>query len=162
MFIIGSPPPPRSLTYNSKTALRIAHIIAVSEEFGGWVLGHLVSDPTVSVELGFEQWDKFLASDWTLLGTSIVYLRMDRGREHLFEAQFGKVQKQPDYKYILKAVRDLVALFRDYEPRMMPPRSYPRELSLHSLSERQDRRDRQPVLRKSRHKKAARMRGLRR
>lgn len=162
MFILGSPAP-RSLTHNSETAQRVAPIIVVVEEFGGWILGHLVRDPSVSVELGFEQWDKFLASDWTLLGTSIVYLRMDRGKERLFEHQFRQTVLQPKTKDILKTVRDLVALFRGYEPRILPPRRYPYELPLHTLHERQDHGERQPLKRPNRrHPKKARMRGLRR
>jgi hypothetical protein len=147
VFILGSPAPCRPPVHNSHTAQRVAAIIVVAEEFGGWILGHLVSDPSVSVELGFEQWDKFLANDWTLLGTSIVYLRMDRGKERLFEHQFRQTITQPKNQAILKVVRDLVALFRDYEPRILPPRSYPYELPLHTLSQRQDLGDRQPTRR---------------
>jgi hypothetical protein len=99
VFILGSPAPCRPPVHNSETAQRVAAIIVVAEEFGGWILGHLVSDPTVSVELGFEQWDKFLANDWTLLGTSIVYLRMDRGKERLFEHQFRKPSRSPKIRH---------------------------------------------------------------
>lgn len=162
VFILGSPAPKIRPLRNSETAQRIAHIVAASEEFGGWVLGHLVSDPTVAVELGFEQWDKFLANGWTLLGTSIVYLRMDRGQERLFEHQFRQTVLQPKNQAILKVVRDLVDLFRGYEPRILPPRSYPYELPLHTLSQRQDLGNRQPTNHKRRNKKKARVRGMRR
>lgn len=161
VFILGSPAPKVPPSRNSETAQRIAHIIDATEEFGGWILGHLVSDPTVSVELGFEQWDKFLANQWTLLGTTIVYLRLDRGQERLFEHQFRQTVTQPKTKAILKVVRDLVDLFRGYEPRILPPRSYPYELPLHTLSQRQDLSNRQPT-RRGRLQKKARMRGMRR
>ena len=160
MFLFGSPAHPVK-PGTSETAQRIRHIVSASEEFGGWRLGHLVEHPDVSVELGFEQWDKFLANEWTLLGTSIVYLRMDRGKERLFEHQFRNTVLQPKYDYILKAVRDLVVLFRDYEPRILPPRSYPRELSMHPVLERHNPSDRQPTRRGRLQKKKA-LRGVRR
>lgn len=162
MHLFGSPAlMQRPPVLGGQTVRKIAHIVDATEEFGGWILGRLVEHPDVSVELGFEQWDKFLASDWTLLKTSIVYLRMDRGRERLFEHQFRQTITQPKYDYILKTVRDLVTLFRGYEPPMMPPRSYPRELSLQPMSQRQDLSDRQPT-RRGRLQKKARVRGLRR
>jgi hypothetical protein len=152
-------------TGDSPNAMRLRPVIRVSEEWSGWMLGRLTRYPDVCVELGFEDWRKFLDAGWTLGGTAIVYLRFDQGRDCLFEAQFGRTVRMPSDE-MLQEVRSLLMLFDGYAPFMLPPRMItkerlPHELPVQPLPVRQDRRNRQSLLRKKRHQKKAGMSRMR-
>lgn len=146
----------------SPNAKRVANLLDVSEEWGCWMLATLKDKPDIHVELGWENYQQFAAKGWTILGTPLVYLRFDRGRQCLFEAQFRQVAVMP-HPDIAQELHSLLQLFVGYGPYSLPPRiRHCHELSVQPLPERQNLSYRQSRLNQRRNKKKTRMRGVRR
>lgn len=163
MYLIGSPATRSASPWrngSSPNAQRVAPVLKVSEEWGGWMTGTFLNHPEAIIELSFEHWQQHQARRTTFPFTPIVYLRIDRGSERLYEFQFG-FSPTPPHPDIEQDLMRLIQLFVGYAPFTLPPRRYIYELPLQPLSERENLGKRQPINRRRRNKKAARMPSMR-
>lgn len=88
MYLLGSPapPPPATTPGSSPNAEHVRDHMIVRDEWGCWQLGVLARQQDVVVELSFEMWQQH---NLCFPHTAITYLRLDRGKQCLFEFQLG-------------------------------------------------------------------------
>lgn len=71
------------------TAIHLKPVLTVTEQNGFWLKGKLVADPSISVELSFEQ----VARSLCFPSSPYTYILFMRGKQTLFEFELGHVIK---------------------------------------------------------------------
>lgn len=79
----------------SPNRIKFAPFLAVSEEKGSWMKGHLLADPECKYELSFEAWNRIPKQCRIHPESPITYFAIWRNGETIFEFQVGHTTTQP-------------------------------------------------------------------